>query len=73
MGFWLMADPGGYQPFLIIVPNKEDLAPLMDIIGQLRLNMVIQNAPTIRHVLLDAACIKSKEQWTGSDEGAPLY
>jgi hypothetical protein len=72
LGVWLMPDPGGYEPFLITVPNKEDLKPLMDIIGQLRLNMVIQNAPNILHVLLDAACIKSKEGWTGTDGGEPL-
>lgn len=72
MGVWLMPNPGGYEPFLITVPNKEDLKPMIDIIGQLRLNMVIQNAPTIRHVLLDAACIKSKQGWVGSDSDAPL-
>lgn len=72
MGVWLMPNPGGYEPFLITVPNKEDLKPMMDILGQLRLNMVIQNAPTIRHVLLDAACIKSKAGWVGADHDAPL-
>lgn len=72
MGIWLMPNPGGYEPFLITVPRKEDLGPMMDIIGQLRVRMVIQNAPTVRHVLLDAACLKSKAQWTGSDTGPPL-
>jgi hypothetical protein len=73
MGVWLMPNPQGYRPFLITVPNKADLKPMMDIIGQLRLNMVIQNAPTIRHVLLDAACLKTRAQWTGRpDDHTPL-
>lgn len=73
MGVWLMPDPQGYQPFLVTVPRKEDLKPLMDIVGQLRLNMVIQNAPTIRHVLLDAACLKTRAQWTNRpDDNTPL-
>ena len=64
-GFWLMPNPGGYKPFLITVPRKEDLAELVERIRPLRIGMVIQNAPTIRHVLLDAACLKSKKDWIG--------
>lgn len=73
MGVWLMPDPQGYKPFVITVPNKEDLKPMVDIIGQLRVNMVIQNAPTIRHVLLDAACLKSRKEWMDrEDDYKPL-
>ena len=64
-GFWLMPNPGGYKPFLITVPRKEDLAELVERIRPLRIGMVIQNAPTIRHVLLDAACLKTKSDWIG--------
>ena len=71
MGFYLMPDPSspgdsGFEAFLITVPRREDLAELIDRIRPLRLAMVIQNAPTIRHVLLDAACTKTKaEMWSG--------
>lgn len=68
MGFWLMPNPGGYKPFLITVPNKSDLKELVERIRPLRIGMVIQNAPTIRHVLLDAACHKSKKEWTNGDD-----
>lgn len=59
---------GGYKPFLITVPRKEDLHELVERIRPLRISMVIQNAPTIRHVLLDAACLKSKKEWIGDED-----
>lgn len=68
MGFWLMPNPGGYKPFLITVPKKEDLHELVERIRPLRISMVIQNAPTIRHVLLDAACMKSKSEWLNGED-----
>lgn len=67
-GFWLMPNPGGYKPFLITVPRKEDLTELVERIRPLRISMVIQNAPTIRHVLLDAACLKAKKDWIGDTD-----
>ncbi|KAK4047656.1 hypothetical protein OIO90_006085 [Microbotryomycetes sp. JL221] len=67
-GFWLMPNPGGYKPFLVTVPRKEDLHELVERIRPLRISMIIQNAPTIRHVLLDAACMKSKSEWL---DGSP--
>lgn len=66
-GFWLMPNPGGYKPFLITVPRKEDLHELVERIRPLRISMVIQNAPTIRHVLLDAACVKSQAEWMNGE------
>ena len=39
MGFWLMPNPGGYKPFLITVPKKEDLHELMERIRPLRNSM----------------------------------
>lgn len=68
MGFWLMPNPGGYKPFLITVPKKEDLHELVERIRPLRISMVIQNAPTIRHVLLDAACMKTKSEWLNGED-----
>jgi hypothetical protein len=63
-----MPNPGGYKPFLITVPNKADLHELVERIRPLRISMVIQNAPTIRHVMLDAACVKSKSEWMKGDD-----
>jgi hypothetical protein len=63
MGIWLMPNPGGYQAYLITVPRAEDLHALIETIRQLRISMVIQNAPTVRHVLMDAACAGSKADY----------
>jgi hypothetical protein len=63
-----MPNPGGYKPFLITVPRKADLHELVERIRPLRISMVIQNAPTIRHVMLDAACVKSKAEWLNGEE-----
>lgn len=63
-----MPNPGGYKPFLITVPRKEDLHELVERIRPLRISMVIQNAPTIRHVVLDAACVKSKAEWVNGED-----
>lgn len=55
MGIWLMTNPGGYQSYLITIPRDEDLNQAVEIIRPLRVGMVLQNVPTLRHVLLDAA------------------
>lgn len=50
-----MPNPGGYQSYLITVPRDEDLHQAVEIIRPLRTAMVLQNVPTLRHILLDAA------------------
>lgn len=67
-----MPNPGGFKPFLITVPRKEDLHELVQRICRLRNRMIIQNAPTIRQVLLSAACLQNRKAWEGDEmsEGA---
>lgn len=64
MGIWLMANPGGYQSYLITFPRDEDLHQAVEIIRPLRIGMVLQNVPSIRHVLLDAAVMVSRTTTT---------
>ncbi|KAF7528028.1 hypothetical protein G7054_g10279 [Neopestalotiopsis clavispora] len=66
MGIWLMTNPGGYQSYLITIPRDEDLHQAVEIIRPLRLSMVLQNVPTIRHVLLDAAVMGNRASYTSS-------
>ncbi|KAJ9137169.1 Vanillyl alcohol oxidase [Pleurostoma richardsiae] len=68
MGIWLMANPGGYQSYLITIPRDEDLHQAVDIIRPLRLSMVLQNVPTIRHILLDAAVMGTRTEYTSSTD-----
>ena len=55
MGIWLMVNPGGYDSYLITIPKEKDLHQAIEIIRPLRLAGLLQNAPTLRHVLQDAA------------------
>jgi hypothetical protein len=71
MGMWLMPNPGGYQSYLITIPREEDLKAAVDIIRPLRLGMILQNVPTLRHILLDAAVMGHKSDYT-SDISKPL-
>lgn len=70
MGFWLMANPGGFQAYLITLPRDEDLHAAAEIIRPLRVQMVLQNVPTIRHILLDAAVYGNRNKYT--DKETPL-
>jgi hypothetical protein len=71
IGMWLMPNPGGYQSYMITIPREEDLKQAVDIIRPLRLGMILQNVPTIRHILLDAAVMGHKSDYT-SDIHKPL-
>ncbi|CAG7932609.1 unnamed protein product [Penicillium olsonii] len=66
MGIWLMPNPGGYQSYLITLPKDEDLHKAVDIIRPLRLQMILQNVPTICHILLDAGVMGSKADFTST-------
>ncbi|KAJ9494462.1 hypothetical protein H2202_010076 [Exophiala xenobiotica] len=64
MGFWLMPDPGGYQAYLFSFQNDTDLPAVVEAIRGLRIGLVIQNAPTIRSPLMDAAAYGPKSSYT---------
>jgi hypothetical protein len=40
---------------MITLPKDENLHQALEIIRPLRVGMVLQNVPTMRHILLDAA------------------
>ena len=63
MGIWLMPEPPGYRPYMISFQREEDLAQVVDILRPLKVNMVIQNAATIRSLLLVAATNATKSQY----------
>ena len=63
-----MPDPGGYQAYMITFPRDEDLHQIIEIIRPLRIAMILQNVPTLRHVILDAAVAGPKSAYyDGSD------
>ncbi|KAJ5994679.1 D-lactate dehydrogenase, partial [Penicillium waksmanii] len=63
MGIWLMPNPGGYQAYMITIPTEKDLKTAVDIIRPLRTQMVIQNVPTMRSVLMDAAVANPRKHY----------
>jgi hypothetical protein len=48
--------------YLITLPKDNDLHAALEIIRPLRVGMVLQNVPTMRHILLDAAVMVSYTQ-----------
>lgn len=71
LGMWLMPDPGGYQAYMITFPRDDDLYQIMEIIRPLRIAMILQNVPSLRHVLLDAAVAGPKKEFYAGDEPIP--
>ncbi|KZL83372.1 vanillyl-alcohol oxidase [Colletotrichum incanum] len=67
IGMWLMPNPGGYQPYEITFENDSDLPKVVDIIRPLRLQMVLQNVPFLRHTLLNAAHCGPKSKYTNKE------
>jgi 4-cresol dehydrogenase (hydroxylating) len=70
MGIWLMPEPPGYRPYMISFQREEDLEQVVDILRPLKVGMVIQNAATIRSLLLVAAINATRSQYT--DKPGPL-
>lgn len=68
MGIWLMPNPGGYQAYMITLPSDEALFKALDITRPLRTQMVLQNVPTFRHILLDAAVYGPKSSYSSSEK-----
>lgn len=58
-----MPNPGGYQAYSITFENESDLPQIVEVIRQLRISMIIQNAATIRSLLMDAAVLGDKESY----------
>ena len=57
-----MTNPGGFQSYMITFPKKENLHQVVEIIRPLRVGMVLQNVPTIRNVIVDAAVHATKKE-----------
>jgi hypothetical protein len=68
MGIWLMANPGGFQAYMITLPSDKALSQALEITRPLRIGMVLQNVPTFRHILLDAAVYGPKSSYTSKTE-----
>lgn len=63
-----MPNPGGYQAYMITFPKDDDLHAIMEVIRPLRAQMILQNVPTLRSILMDAAVHNNKRAYSNSDK-----
>ena len=66
-----MPDPGGYQAYMITFPRDGDLHQIIEIMRPLRIAMILQNVPSLRHILLDAAVANNKKHYYAGDGPIP--
>ena len=67
---WLMPEPEQVRGMDIEMDAVDDLAPLIDAIGALRREGVLQQSPTIGNWLRAANIVSTRDQWV--KDGAPL-
>ena len=65
VGMWMMPQPPAYQVFAVTVPNEDDLGPLLDVLGPLKLNMVVANGVAVANALHEAALTGRKRRDLG--------
>jgi 4-cresol dehydrogenase (hydroxylating) flavoprotein subunit len=63
MGIWLMPEPPGYRPYMISFEREDDIEQVVEVLRPLKVNSVIQNAATIRSLVLVASINATKSQY----------
>ena len=63
MGIWLMPEPPGYRPYMISFQKEEDLEQVIEVLRPLKVNAIIQNAATLRSLLLVAGINATRSQY----------
>lgn len=67
VGMWMMPRPPAYQTFMVTVANEDDLGPLLDVLGPLKLNMVVPNGVAVANGLHEVALMgKSRAEFGGT-------
>jgi len=61
---WLMPEPEQVRGMDVEMDGMEDIAPLIDTLGALRREGVLQQSPTIGNWLRAANILTTREQWT---------
>jgi 4-cresol dehydrogenase (hydroxylating) flavoprotein subunit len=64
LGMWLMPAPESVLGIDVEFDKPEDLGPLIDTLGPLRREGVLQQSPTIGNWLRAAAILTTRNQWT---------
>ena len=72
VGIWLMPEPPGYRPYLVTFPREEDLYQITEVVGPLRLNMLIPNAATTVGLIWEAAPRATRKQYYSGKGPMPM-
>ncbi|MCJ2181808.1 FAD-binding oxidoreductase [Novosphingobium sp. 1949] len=64
MGLWLMPEPESLMGMDLEFDSPEDLGPLIDALGPLRREGLLQQSPTIGNWLRAAAVLTTRSEWT---------
>jgi len=64
MGLWMMPEPESMMGMDLEFNSPEDLGPLIDTIGPLRREGLLQQSPTIGNWLRAAAILTTRNEWT---------
>jgi 4-cresol dehydrogenase (hydroxylating) flavoprotein subunit len=54
IGLWLMPAPPAYKPFMLSLRGKQDIASAVEILRDLKINVIVPNSVVISNTLLDA-------------------
>jgi len=63
MGIWLMPEPPGYRPYMISFAREDDIEQVVELLRPLKVNSIIQNAATIRSLILTASINTTRSQY----------
>lgn len=64
LGLWLMPEPESVMGMDLEFDKPEDLGPLVDTLGGLRREGLLQQSPTIGNWLRAAAVVTTRDEWT---------
>lgn len=64
MGLWLMPEPESLMGMDLEFDSPDDLGPLIDALGPLRREGLLQQSPSIGNWLRAAAVVTRREEWT---------
>ncbi len=62
VGMWMMPQPPAHKTFMVSVPNEDDIAPLYDVLGPLKLNMAVANGVAVSNALHEAALLGKRRR-----------
>jgi 4-cresol dehydrogenase (hydroxylating) len=71
LGLWLMPEPESLLGLDLEFDRADDLGPLIDTLGPLRREGLLQQSPTIGNWLRAAAVLTTRDQWTDEPGALP--